>query len=176
MILFRTDRDYIPNYAAIATPLTDMTKKGQPNKAQWNEARENAYVFALRLSDHTKPFTLRADASNVGVGAVLMQNFEGRLFAIRSASKKLSDWEQKYSTMEKECLAIVCRVKRFLQYLYGREFILQTDHQPLTYLNKAKFINDRIMHWAMFLQNYKIRIETSKGSDNIGADYMSCST
>ena len=60
-----------------------------------------------------------------------------------------------------------------MMYLYGTEFVLQTDHQPLLYVNRAKFINDRIMRWAMFLQNYRFRVEAIKGSDNHGADYLS---
>ena len=75
--------------------------------------------------------------------------------------------------MEKECLAIVWAVKKFMPYLYGTEFTLQTDHQPLVYLNKAKFLNDRIMRWAMYLQNYRIKIQSIKGMDNLGADYLS---
>ena len=58
-------------------------------------------------------------------------------------------------------------------FLYGIEFTLQTDHQPIVYLKTAKFLNDRVMRWAMFLQNYSIRIESIKGRDNVGADYLS---
>ena len=75
--------------------------------------------------------------------------------------------------MERECLAIVWGIKRFMLYLYGKEFILQTDHQPLVYIDRSKFANDRIMRWAMFLQNYRFRIMSIKGSDNVGADYLS---
>ena len=64
-------------------------------------------------------------------------------------------------------------VRKFQIYLYGTEFTLQTDHQPLVYLNRAKFVNDRIMRWAMFLQSYRFRIQSIKGADNVGADYLS---
>jgi len=70
-------------------------------------------------------------------------------------------------------LAIVWAVKKFVMYLYGVDFTLQTDHQPLTFLNKTKFSNDRIMRWATLLQNYRIRIEATKGSANVGTDYLS---
>ena len=75
--------------------------------------------------------------------------------------------------MEKECLAVVWVVKRFNVYLYGAPFVLQTDHQPLVYLNRTKFTNGRITRWALFLQPYSIMIEAIKGSQNVGADYMS---
>ena len=116
---------------------------------------------------------LRTDASDVGLGAVLMQEFDDGLFPVAYASKKLLPREQAYSTMEKECLAIVWAVRKFMVYLYGNPFVLQTDHQPLVYLNRTKFVNDRIMRWAMFLQSYRIKIMAIKGSDNVGADFLS---
>ena len=175
-------RDFIPNYAAKAAPLTDLTKKGQPNKVSWEQPQEKAFVTLkrelasepiLHLPDSAEPFVLRTDASDVGIGAVLMQDHDGKLFPVSYASRKLSPRECKYSTIERECLAIVWAIQKFRVYLYGREFVLQTDHQPLIYLNRAKFLNDRIMRWAMFLQSYAMRIESIKGSENVGADYLS---
>ena len=58
-------------------------------------------------------------------------------------------------------------------YLYGREFILETDHQPLLYLNRAKVSNPRIMRWALALQPYRFTVRAIKGSDNLGADFLS---
>ena len=75
--------------------------------------------------------------------------------------------------MERECLAVVWGVRKFQLYLYGRPFVLQTDHQPLVFLNKAKLLNDRIMRWALFLQSYRMHIMAIKGADNVEADYMS---
>lgn len=175
-------RDFIPNYAAKAAPLTDLTKKGQPNKVRWEQPQEKAFMTLkseitsepiLHLPDSSKPFVLRTDASDVGIGAVLMQDQEGKLFPVSYASRKLSPRERKYSTIKRECLAIVWAIQKYRVYLYGREFVLQTDHQPLIYLNRAKFLNDRIMRWAMFLQSYAMRIESIKGSENVGADYLS---
>ena len=127
----------------------------------------------LKLPEMDKQFILRTDASDKGVGAVLLQSHDGDLFPVAFASKKLSDRERKYSTIERECLAVVWGVRKFSLYLYGNPFVLQTDHQPLTFLNKAKLLNDRIMRWALFLQSHRIHIVSIKGSDNVGADYMS---
>ncbi len=107
----------------------------------------------------TKPFVLRTDASDVGVGAVLMQEHDDELFPVAFASKRLSKQEQAYSVIERECLALVWAVQK---YLYGRAFVLQTDHQPLSFLNRAKESNSRIMRWALFLQSYHIHIEAIK--------------
>ena len=95
------------------------------------------------------------------------------MFPVAFASKKLSDRERKYSVCERECLALVWAIKKFQVYLYGRAFVLQTDHQPLVYIDRCKVDNPRIMRWALFLQNYSMRIEAIKGCVNVGADYMS---
>jgi glycerophosphoryl diester phosphodiesterase len=175
-------REFIPHYSTIASPLTDLTKKGQPKKVTWQEAQEKAFnnlkrtltsAPILRLPDVSKPFVLRTDASDVALGAVLLQEFDGRLFPVSYASRKLLGRERSYSAIEKECLAVVWAVRKYLQYLYGVEFVLQTDHQPLVYINNAKFENNRVMRWAMYLQNFRIKVEAIKGKDNVGADYLS---
>ncbi|KAL9963057.1 hypothetical protein ACROYT_G032222 [Oculina patagonica] len=175
-------RDFIPNFAAVVAPLSDLTRKGQPNRVEWGEAQERAYQSVkahltstpiLHLPDPSKTYYLRTDASDNGIGAVLMQEHEGKLFPVCYASKKLSNAERNYSTIEKECLAIVWGIKRFHLYLYGVRFVLQTDHEPLKYMNSAKFVNSRLMRWTIFLQSYNLKVEAIKGSDNVGADYLS---
>ena len=69
------------------------------------------------------------------------------------ASKKLLPQERNYSAIERECLAIVFAVK-FQNYIYGQEFIIQTDLQPLSYIQKCKIDSVKIMWWAFFLQNF----------------------
>ena len=75
--------------------------------------------------------------------------------------------------LSKKCLTIVCGFKRFHLYLYGVPFVLQTDHEPLKYMNSAKFAKGRLMRWAMFLQHYNFRVEAIKGYENVRADYLS---
>jgi hypothetical protein len=175
-------RKYIHNFATLATPLTDLTKKGAPNHVKWTKSEELAFQALksalvtspiLRLPDFRKDFVIRTDASDVGVGAMLMQEYEDGLFPIAYASKKLLQPERNYSVIERECLAIVFAVKKFQNYLYGREFGIQTDHKPLTYIRICKNESARIMRWSLFLQKYNFRIEAIHGRDNIGADYLS---
>ena len=177
-------RDYILHYAEIASPLSDLTKRGEPNKLDWEETHDYAFNLLkssllckpiLRLPDVAKPFVLHTDASSVALGAVLLQKYDGQLFSVSFASRKLNSEERNYSTIERECLAVVWAIKKFAIYVYEVEFTLQTDHQgePLVYITKSKFLNDRIMRWAMFLQNYIVKFQCIKGSDNVGADFMS---
>ena len=155
-------RRFIPNFSSIASPLTDLTKRDRPNSIRdWQDKHEKAFqtlknrltsspILCLPVFQNGTPFLLRTDASDVGIGAVLLQEFEGvgRL-PIAYASKKLLPREKNYSMIEKECLAIIWGVENFRKYLYGVEFLLETDHKPLSYMQTAKVLNPRIMHWAM---------------------------
>ena len=89
------------------------------------------------------------------------------------ASRSLLDRERNYSVIERECLSIVWAIEKYKPYLYGREFFLQTDQQPLTYLRNMKNSNGRLMRWSLALQPYSFRIDYIKGKDNIGADILS---
>ena len=92
----------------------------------------------LRMPDHNLKYILRTDASDIGVGAVLLQEYTDGVFPVAYASKKLLPREQNYAVIERECLAVVFGVKKFEKYLYGREFTLQTDHAPLAWLTRSK--------------------------------------
>ena len=175
-------RKFVPNYAAIAAPLTDKTKNSEPNKIAWEASQQLAFdalkqtlitVPILHLPNLDIPFILRTDASDLGIGAILLQEYEGEKFPIAYASRKLLQRECNYSTIEKECLALVWGVQKYQAYLYGKAFNIETDHQPLAYMQKAKVANARIMRWALSLQPYQYRIIAIKGSDNVGADYLS---
>ena len=148
---------------------------------EWRHTQERSYQTLkgaitsrpiLHLPDHTRQFVLRTDASEVGIGAILMQRFGDRLFPMTYISKKLSDRERRFSTIKRECLALVWSVRKLRMFLYGSEFVLQTDHRPLSFLNQSKYENNRVMRWTLFLQGYNFRIDAIKGKDN-GADYLS---
>ena len=175
-------RKFIQNYAEIATPLTNLTKNDRPNKVLWGEKEAVAFNTLkqklverpiLKMPDHDKQFILRTDASDVGVGAILLQEYPEGVFPVAYASKKLLPREQNYSVIERECLAVVFGVKKFEKFLYGKEFILQTDHAPLAWLTRKKIDNARCLRWALYLQTYRFRIEIIKGKENVGADYLS---
>lgn len=178
-------RKFIPNFAQIALPLTDLTRKFSPSKLQWTEAQELAFQTLkssittspiLKLPDLSKVFIVQTDASDRGLGAVLLQEEGDLKLPVAYASRKLKTSEEHYSTIEKECLGIIWSVQKFHRYLYGKEFILETDHHPLMYLNKTKLVNSRLMRWALLLQPYRFRIIAIRGKDNVGADYLSRQT
>ncbi|XP_070189025.1 uncharacterized protein [Littorina saxatilis] len=175
-------RKFIPNFSAIALPLSDLTKKNSPNTVVWTAECEKAFRAlkarltskpVLQLPDLSQSFTLRTDASDHGLGAVLMQEKDGVFHPVAYASRKLSTPESKYSTIERECLAVVWATQKFQPFLYGQTFVLETDHQPLRYLQTAKVVNSRLMRWSLLLQAYSFTVRVIPGSRNVGADYLS---
>ena len=128
----------------------------------------------IHCPDFTKEFVLQTDASERGVGAVLSQRDEdGEEHPVAYFSRKLLPREERYSTVEKECLAIKLAVHMFRVYLLGRKFIIQTDHRSLEWLDCLKENNSRLCRWSLALQPFKFVVEHRKGSQNKNADALS---
>ena len=175
-------RKFVPKMAELTAPLSDMLTKSVTEPLEWSSLSDKNFntlkIFLckppiLRLPDLEKTFCLRTDASNVGIGAVLCQYTGDLAGPVFYASRKLLSQEKNYSAIEKECLALVWSVDKFKYYLYGKEFIIETDHQPLTYLNTFKGSNSRLMRWALSLQPYQFTIVHVPGSINHGPDLLS---
>ena len=126
----------------------------------------------MKNPDFTRTFVLQTDASGVGAGAVLSQGEEEDQ-PIAYFSRKLLPREKSYSTVEKECLAIVLAVKNFKAYLLGRSFIVQTDHRTLQWLNQFKEKNARLTRWSLILQPYNFIVQHRRGQANANADALS---
>jgi len=119
-------------------------------------------------------FTLQTDASDIGIGAVLTQpDDSGVKHPVAFASRKLLPREKRYSTIERECLAIIWDVSKFQEYLYRKEFRLETDHQPLQYLGNTQYQNGRLMRWVQALQAYRFVVRAMHGRENVSADFLS---
>ena len=137
-------RRFIPDYATIALPLTDLTRKTAPNQVCWDQQCDQAFKRLkellcsspiLQSPDFSHPFILQTDASDRGVGAVLTQRDENGLeHPVSYYSRKLLPREQHYSTVEKELLAIKLATNAFRVYLLGRPFTIVTDHRSLEWL------------------------------------------
>jgi hypothetical protein len=175
-------RRYIPNFASITAPLTDLTRCPEKRVIKWNQECQQALERIqamlssepiLLLPDISEPFTVRTDASSYGLGAVLLQEKSGILHPVMYSSKKLLDCQRRYSTIERECLAIVWALTKFSRYLVGRAFTLQTDHRPLTFLQSSKTKNNRLLRWALMLQEYKFVVQPISGQCNTIADLLS---
>ena len=122
-------RKFISDYADTAVTLTDLTKKNAPNRVVWTPKCEEAFKTlkekscsspVLRSPDFSRMFFLQTDASGRGVGAVLSQrDDDGVDHPVAFYNRKLLPREERYSTIEKECLAIKLATHAFRVYLLG---------------------------------------------------------
>jgi len=151
-------RRFVPHFATIAEPLTELTRAKYPPKVKWSAKCEEAFCKLkellvtppiLRVAEPSKPYILQTDASEKGLGAVLSQTTQdGKEHPIAFASRKLLPREKNYSVIEKECLGIVWALQVFYVYLCGQEFCIKTDHQPLSWLDLMKNSNQHLTRWA----------------------------
>ncbi|XP_075764387.1 uncharacterized protein LOC142819706 [Pelodiscus sinensis] len=176
-------RRFVPNFSSIAAPITELCRKGRPDRVVWTEQCQRA-LCALKGAlakapvlvnpDFDKPFIVFTDASDTGLGAVLMQADEkGERHPIVYLSRKLLPRERSYATVERECLAMVWALQKLQPYLFGRRFTVFTDHCPLTWLHQMKGTNAKLLRWSLLLQDYDMEVIHVKGSANIIADALS---
>ncbi|XP_030855953.1 uncharacterized protein K02A2.6-like [Strongylocentrotus purpuratus] len=171
---------FIPNFATLADPLRKLTRKDTPfqfghEQRQAFKSLKESLMSAETLGyyDLNAPTKVIADASPVGLGAVLVQVHADGPRIVAYASRSLSNVERRYSQTEKEALGLVWACERFHAYLYGIEFDLVTDHKPLEviYSPRSKPCA-RIERWVLRLQQYKYRVVHIAGKSNI-ADPLS---
>jgi len=170
-------RRFIQNFAKIVSPMTKCLKKGSKIKLNdpeyvssfelCKELLMNAPILAY--PDFEKNFKITTDASNVAIGGVLSQSDR----PIAYYSRTLNSAERNYSTIEKELLAILDTTKFFRPYVFGRKFVIETDHHPLVWLYKIKEPNSRLIRWKLKLDEYDFDIVHKKGKENIVADALS---
>ena len=173
-------RRFCPHFSSIASPLTELLKKNKP--FIWGKDCDIAFSAlkdflskspVLRSPNFDKEFTMSCDASNSGIGAVLLQESEGTLHPIAYFSKKFNAAQTNYSTIEKECLALVLGLQHFDIYLSSCPRVrILSDHSPLSFLMHMKNTNQRLTRWAL-IQRYNLIITHIPGSQNILADTLS---
>lgn len=174
-------RKFIKDFSKIARPLNQLLIKNRVFifTTECRVAFETLRTIlcssdVLMFPDFSKPFYLTSDASDFAIGGVLEQlDDKNQRRPVAYASRTLNSAEQNYSTIEKELLAIVWLVKHYRPYLYGRKFIIRTDHQPLVWLFNLKDPSSRLMRWRIKLEEYDYVIEYLKGTLNSTADALS---
>lgn len=171
---------FIPNYAAMASPLNKFKCKGE--KFKWTEEHGKAFdsiksalcrAPTLHLPDFSGEFVLQCDASDVAISAVLNQKLDSGLVPIGYSSRKLSVLEAKYSIYERETLAVIYGCERFRSYLEHKEFTVHSDSEAVTWLRKHPRHTGRIGRWALRLAPFKFKIVHIRGSSNVVADCLS---
>ena len=177
---------FLPNLSTTLHPLNALLQKGIAWK--WTTACNQAFecvkqqIASDRVLTHFNPklpLRLASDASPYGIGAVMshiMPNGEERPIAF--ASRTLSAAERNYTQIDKEALAIVWAVRKFHAYLYGRNFLLDTDHKPLTAIfhpekDLPSMTAARLQRYALFLAGHRYTIVYRNTTEHANADGLS---
>ena len=210
MVQFSSIGKFLPNLASVTEPLHHLTKEEVP----WNWVIEEQAAFQ-KLKDlffddtilvhfgPSLPIGISCDASEVGLGAILIHRYsdgserrianasktltsthihrysDGSERRIANASKTLTSTQRGYSQIQKEALAIIFALNKFHQFLYSCTFILVTDHKPLIALfgpTKATpaLAANRLARWALMLSQFNYSIDYRKTSDHGNAGALSC--
>ena len=166
-------RDMWKGRSDILAPLSALCSK--TTKWKWTSVEQEAFDKIKRVvsketllayPDFNDTFEIHTDASDRQLGAVISQ--KGRPIAFYS--RKLSGAQTRYTTTERELLAIVETLKEFRNILLGQKIRIYTDHMNLTYKN---FNTDRVLRWRMVLEEYSPELIYIKGTKNIVADALS---
>lgn len=168
-------RKFVKHYGLIAKPLTQLLKKKQ---FHWSAAAQEAFESlksamtdtpVLALPDFAKQFIVETDASDLGIGAVLMQGDQPVAFM----SKALGVAHNKLSIYEKEFLALIMSVENWRPYLQRQEFLIRTDHKSLSFLNEQNLHSDMQRKAMARLMGLQFKVVYRKGKENQAADALS---
>ena len=176
---------FIANLPTLTHPLNHLLGK---RPWIWSEQCDVAFEqlkqaitsdVVLAHYDPKLPVEMASDASNYGVGGVLMHVYpDGSRRPIAFASRTLNEHEKLYGQIDKEALGIIFCLKKFRLYLYGRHFTILTDHKPLERIfgNKTAIpalAAQRLQRWAIILSAFSYDIKYVTSQQNAVADALS---
>lgn len=181
-------RPHLPNLASYQCGLNKYlvnAKRNDKTRIAWSDTSENAFVqcklgqkaVTLSLPLPNVPLALMTDASNTCMGAVLQQKVSGSWQPLGYFSKKLTSTEQKYSTYDRELLAIYKSIKYFRKLFEGRSLTVYTDHKALCHafskIGKDDKETPRRTRQLLFISEFTVDIQHISVKDNIVADTLS---
>ena len=170
-------RRFIPEFAAIATPLTQLTRKH--SRFKWDSKCQEAFELLIDklatapVLGYPRPesrLILDTDASAVAISGCLSQEQDGEERVLAYYSQTLSAAQRRYCTTKGELLAVVRAVKHFRMYLWGRPFLLRTDHASLRWLINFKDPEGMLARWISVLDVYDFDIQHRAGNKHANAD------
>lgn len=174
-------RRHVNCFGDIVAPLNDMLKK---TATKWGKDQDDSFqrikeaiadAVQLKYPDPKVPYKLYTDASDVGIGAVLVQ-FDEKVQADRPIcflSRKLTSAEMKYPTVEKELLGVVYALSKLRRYIVDKPFDLYTDNTAVRYLFTKSDPGSRLQRWVVAVQEFKFKVHHLPGKSNVVADILS---
>ena len=173
-------RRFIKDFARIAAPLTNLTRKNHP--FTWSLREGEAFnalktvlqqAPVLQLADQTRPYIVTTDASDYAMGAVLSQVWDDGEHPVAFESRKMNPAEQNYPTHERELLAVIHALRTWRHYLLGRQFTIVSDHHSLKFLQTQPQLSRRQARWLELLAEFDFEIVHRPGKSNVVADALS---
>ena len=169
---------FIPNMSTVTKPIRDVLKADI--MFHWDSEQKKAFESikhilstepVLAFYNVEKPVLISCDASQSGLGAVLLQDDQ----PVAYASRALTDAESRYAQIEKELLAIVFAFNKFHQYVYGKSVLVESDHKPLESIIKKSLAAapPRLQRMLLQLQKYSFTIAHKPGKEMFLADTLS---
>ena len=183
--LVNFQRKFLPNCSEIQKPLSSLTGGRHSKVLDWTpgmvesfeklkeEMKKDMELAYPDYSQDASKLELWVDASATGAGAYLAQQQHGAHRVIGFASMTFTTPQMQYSTLERELTALRWGMKTFRPFLFGVEFILYTDHQPLVYLHNMKLVCSRLTRTVEDLSEYTFDIRYTPGHLNEAADALS---
>ena len=176
-------RRFIKDYANLTSPLEKICNKKNKNEISWNDEAVKAFNTlkgllilppVLSFPNDKDIFILDTDASDVALGAVLSQLQAGEERVIAYASHTLTKSERQYCVTRRELLAVYKYILHFKHYLFGKKFLVRTDHKALTWLLKWENPStSQYCRWKTDLEAFTFDVEYREGSKHINADFLS---
>ncbi|CAH8621403.1 unnamed protein product [Schistosoma margrebowiei] len=174
---------FIPQAAERLRPLTDLIR-GNPRRLEMNDYARTAFTeietalaqaTLLARPDPSATLSIAVDASDVAIGAVMQQNISGSWQPLEFFPRRLTSTETRYSAFGRELLAAYCAIKHFRHAVEGRQFILFTDHKPLTYAlhTKSDRYSPRKCRHLDYISQFTTDLRRIKGKSNCVADALS---
>jgi hypothetical protein len=168
-------RKFVHNYGTVAAPLTALLKK---DGSTWDDAAATTFSAlkaavtsapVLAIPNFAKLFVVECDASTVGFGAVLVQ--EGHPVAY--FSRPVAPRHRALAAYERELIGMVQAVRHWRPYLWGRRFLVKTDHHSLKYLLDQRLATIPQHHWVDRLLGFDFTVEYRSGATNTVVDALS---
>lgn len=175
-------RRFIPRCGHRTSPLTDLLRAGA--SFHWGVPQQRAFedlktalatAPVLHPPDMSKQFFLYTDASQVAVGAALMQEDASGMVPVGYASKTLTETERRWATHERELFGVVFGCKAFRHFLVGGHSppVIRTDHKPLQHLETQRELTPKQARWLEYLTQFSPQLEYVPGDSNSVADMLS---
>ena len=176
------ERARLTNFSTLVKELTLLNRKENKKDFKFTAGAARAFESVkkrlstapvIHFADFTQPFVLVTDASEVGVGAVLMQKDGDKDCIVAVASSTLDPTQQNWAPTEREAYAVVWGIEKFDYFLRARPFTVLTDHKSLTYIDRTNIKNPKIARWQERLARYDFCVEYIEGHNNVFADMLS---